>query len=293
MLKLIIKLVIVAIIAILSYALITYISIYSTCRDRRDYKQQVSCYKRLKTSDSPKIIIIGGSNVDHGINSDILHTKYQMPVINCGINAGLGLKFILESIKPYIKRGDIVVLSPEYEHFYGDYFYGEMVILEICFFFPEGLLRIDWLDYNQLKALYYSNMLREVNLNIFHKNVPPGQIRDIESKQKRLLYYNKITSNDLNLAALDSLIDFKKYTQSKNAKLLFSFPSITKQKFSDEQKLIDNVSAKIINILPNTFSSPTTHTYDDSCFSDTVYHLNAKARDVRTIKLINEINSMK
>lgn len=63
------------------------------------------------------IILVGGSSVAFGYNSPFLEKEAQIPVINTGLLAGIGIKFMIEEISPLLKKGDILVLSPEYELF--------------------------------------------------------------------------------------------------------------------------------------------------------------------------------
>lgn len=37
-----------------------------------------------------------------------------MPVINAGLHAGSGIKFMVEETFPLLREGDILILSPEY-----------------------------------------------------------------------------------------------------------------------------------------------------------------------------------
>src|SRR5438105_4157685 len=71
-------------------------------------------HKQIDIIKSPKIILGGGSNLAFGIDSKKLETAFNMPVINMGLHAGLGLTFILNELKYSIKKNDIVFLSIEY-----------------------------------------------------------------------------------------------------------------------------------------------------------------------------------
>ena len=47
-------------------------------------------------------------------------------MINYGLHAGIGLKYMIDDISTYARKGDIIVFAPEYEHFY-TIAYGESV----------------------------------------------------------------------------------------------------------------------------------------------------------------------
>ncbi len=68
----------------------------------------------LENIAPPRMLLCGGSNLAFGIDSKSIQDKIGLPVINMGLNAGLGLNFIMEEIKSAAKPTDIVILSIEY-----------------------------------------------------------------------------------------------------------------------------------------------------------------------------------
>lgn len=79
----------------------------------------------LRTAKQPRVIFVGGSNLAFGLNSKEISDSLHKNVINNGLHAGLGLKFIIDDIDEYLKSGDCVVICPEYSHFFGNAAYGE------------------------------------------------------------------------------------------------------------------------------------------------------------------------
>ena len=73
----------------------------------------------LETTPSPRIILIGGSNVAFGIDSELMEARLGMPVINMGIHGGIGESSYLEVFEQ-LRSGDIVILMPEYIVFGSD-----------------------------------------------------------------------------------------------------------------------------------------------------------------------------
>ena len=66
---------------------------------------------RLCSITEPKIILVGNSNVSFGIDSALLEDAMGMPVVNLGLQGGLGNAFHEEIAKLNIQPGDIVVVS--------------------------------------------------------------------------------------------------------------------------------------------------------------------------------------
>lgn len=77
----------------------------------------VDKHRRLKETVSPRIVLVGGSNVAFGFESDRIERALGRPVVNMGLAAGLGLEFMLSEIEGALGTNDLVVLSPEYDHF--------------------------------------------------------------------------------------------------------------------------------------------------------------------------------
>src|SRR5258708_4132609 len=86
---------------ILSFAIILTVVIIilfllPALRDPNDYLgASAEKEKRENSISRPKIILVGGSNLAFGINSEIIEKEFKMPVVNMGLHAGLGLEFTL------------------------------------------------------------------------------------------------------------------------------------------------------------------------------------------------------
>lgn len=74
-------------------------------------------HERLDSLKGPRIIFVGGSNLTFGIDSKDLEKELGSPTVNMGLQAGLGLDFILTDVESKISSNDLIVLSLEHEHF--------------------------------------------------------------------------------------------------------------------------------------------------------------------------------
>jgi hypothetical protein len=75
-------------------------------------------HHRLDHSDSPRIVLIGGSNVSTGVDSAALQQTLHRTTINMALGASLGLAYMLEEVKDDAKPGDLFVVMPEYDYFF-------------------------------------------------------------------------------------------------------------------------------------------------------------------------------
>jgi hypothetical protein len=78
----------------------------------------VDKHDRLDSIEGPRLIFVGGSNLLFGLDSREVEAQVGMPVVNMGIHAGAGLRFMLNHAERYARAGDVVVVVPEYPHFY-------------------------------------------------------------------------------------------------------------------------------------------------------------------------------
>jgi hypothetical protein len=92
----------------------------------------------LHRTPSPKIIVIGGSNTIFNIDSKLISDSTGLPVVNMGLHAGLGLKFMLNEIRPYLKPGDVVIIMPEYAQFFSDLFNGGRILTRLVTLNPHA-----------------------------------------------------------------------------------------------------------------------------------------------------------
>lgn len=92
--------------------------------------------KLLADVSSPRVIFQGGSNISFGINSKAVEDSLRMKTINVALHMGLGLRLMLSEVLDYCREGDILVLSPEYEHFYGGAYGSSETIAMIASLYP-------------------------------------------------------------------------------------------------------------------------------------------------------------
>ena len=77
--------------------------------------------KLIEKVENKRIIFIGGSNLAFGLDSSMIEKEFLgYKIINMGLHGGIGIKYLLEDCKKYLKKGDVLVIVPEYENFYNN-----------------------------------------------------------------------------------------------------------------------------------------------------------------------------
>jgi hypothetical protein len=92
--------------------------------------------RRLQELESPKVVLVGGSAVAMSANSTLLGETLGRPVYNMGLHAGIGLRFMLDDVRPHLHEGDLLVIVGEYQHLNG-LLDGELGLLRLARAEPE------------------------------------------------------------------------------------------------------------------------------------------------------------
>lgn len=265
----------------------------------------------LKTIHKNKIMLLGGSNVSFGMDSKKLEEKFNKPVVNMGVHAGMGLKYIINDIKPYIHKGDTIILMPEYEHFYTDNFYGEMELVSVVFDLePDSKQLLDLKQWSYLlKYLptysakkiknYIPSLFSKKNaaVDIYHRNsfntYGDAYIHwDLPSQHYLPAGKNK-GDEKVNSEVVLFLKDFNSYVKQQGAQLFIFPPVIDQTSFNHQKLIITKIAEELKNNDIAFVSEPENYMYNDTLFFNSYYHLNKNGVDKRTQQLINDLDRLK
>ena len=73
-------------------------------------------HRMLETSKPPRLLLVGGSNVGFGHDSERLTSELGLETLNLGLIALTGLEPALNEVDGFLGKGDVVVISPVYEN---------------------------------------------------------------------------------------------------------------------------------------------------------------------------------
>jgi hypothetical protein len=259
-------------------------------------------YNRLYSTPSPRIILVGGSNVAFGLDSEKIETHFGVPVINMGLAAGLGLKFMIHEIQPALQDGDVVILMPEYEQFYSLPLEGRSSDLGAAAkYCPECFLTSNVVDDPQQLALATAGIFQGIEGDLLAAFEPRDKIHSRQgfNRQGDMIAHLDQTDTPeilnsvlpVNPRQIDPAVEFLNSFQrsgaGKNARIFLTFPSIPAGEYYAQRRkfaaLHELLQTKLeIPIL----GAPADFVYPIELFYDTVYHLNAIGRAQRTERLI-------
>lgn len=264
-------------------------------------------HARLSSVEGDKIVLIGGSSLAFGMDSQLLESYTGMPVVNYGLYATIGTKAMLDMSRPYIGKGDIVVICPEtdeqtYSLYYNARSMWQALDCDITMLPDTGLS-----NFGKLMAALPAFAAEKLDFIARDaKPVPDGiyaessfnEYGDISVERQ----YNEMPTNydpsmEISLTEdlldgdfIDYLNDYADYCRLRGADVYFSFSPINAESVisTEEQKetfyrmLGESLDFPVISDI-NDYILPSAYFYD------TNFHLNSRGALLRTSLLADDL----
>jgi hypothetical protein len=266
----------------------------------------------VKKNNQPRIIFIGGSNVSFGLNSKEISDTFKRPVVNMAVHGGLGLKYNCDELKPFVNKGDVIILVPEYENFYTDNFYGEMELVSVLFDIDPQAQKdvsfIQWMHLLKYVPTYSAKKIKNYFISLFSKkniHLLPG----IYSKESFNSYGDayihwalpntnfdpaiKNTKNDrIHLEVISFIKKYKIFLEEKGVSLILLPPIIEEISYNNMQNMIEKIAIELKKNNISFICNPLRYKFPNSYFFNSYYHLNKKGVDKRTQMIIEDLESV-
>lgn len=257
------------------------------------YKQKCEL---LDSVPSPRIIFVGGSNLAFGLDSKRIQDSLHFNVINYGLNAGIGLKYMLDDIASYAQKGDIIIFAPEWHQFY-THMYGKEEALSFVLK-VKGWDRLKLLNIPQIITLIKA-IPTYLQQNLIPQKITPkaylaSNFNQYGDEVRHWTLENKFTSHTKLIQANFSqrfgryfITEVKKLQQQ--CKVYIFPPACSQNAFATWQPQITEVSLFLSKngfpflVSPKLFAFPEEDIYDSD------YHLNKKGVDQRTNLVIEAL----
>ena len=261
--------------------------------------------------DKPKILVVSGSNSLFSISAYQMEKELNIPTVNFGVHAGLGLKYLLDRTKNELKYGDIVLLPLEYqlykevetfggEHndyicaYDAEYFNNMPSIQKVKFVYTSSFNSIRHGIEHRLgkkrNFTGYSDMTMNKNGDIIGNIYVKRKLEQVNS------FKIDITGKDsyLNDAVAEYLKDFVNFCNMNNIKLIVTYPAtyMDNGKFSDGDIVVLEKIEKFWKdqdgvIILNSYQD---NLYAKDDFYDGNYHMNDVGRAKRTKQIIKDLS---
>ncbi len=274
-------------------------------------------YELLNKTEGKKIIIIGGSSVALGINSDLISDEFsKYKVINFGLSSELGIKAMLDLSRSGIGEDDIIIIAPELtDSGLSLNFNGEEMLKAL-----DGnlglLMNIESEDYASLigsslsfasdKMSYLVNKSKPVSAREAYlaKNIDAATGDNTYERDKNEAFgvYGEI-SLDLRADLKDSKVteydkfieyinEYTHYAERKGATVYYSFAPICKQALAYDvtDSDISLYYSNLASVLQcKIISDIRSYIFDEEYFYDSELTLNDAGANIRTVKLIDDL----
>lgn len=254
-------------------------------------------YDLLHATKPPRMILVGGSNLAFSVDSEKIETRFGVPVINMGLHAGVGLKFMLNQIQPVLNQGDIVIIFPEYEQFYSLPLNGR----------PGELGAVAKFCNSCISALVPQEQYPIVIQGIFY-NIEPdllsllAPVNDVYSRHgfnrwgDMTAHLNQKDRGDLSnrivpveIVAPNPAVEFLNefYTSNADVRMYVMFPAIPADEYENQKKEFSALQGFLADTLKiPVLGTPQDFLYPRKFFFDTVYHMTALGREKRTERIV-------
>lgn len=279
------------------------------------YAAMIDKINILESTDSPRLIFVGGSSVAFGIDSELISQQTGYSVVNMGLNGNLGMRFMLGMIEPYLQSGDVVLVIPEYdlilntnesigpafiqaiianpnllqyfnspqEYYYFlklfPYVYTQAIQTMVSDSIEKGCIFCE----NE-EQIYFRSAFNQYGDIISHEKIHP--IWEIGH------LYLSFAQDDSNLHTyIDIVNQFSERIAESGAKMGMLYPATPApgdQKTQEMLSLMDEIlrTELIIPVLGN----PSEAWYSRDLFFDRLYHLSVEGRELNTQRIIDQIS---
>jgi hypothetical protein len=266
------------------------------------YNYNASVVEKMERLESPKIILVGNSNLAFGIDSAKIQQEMGMPVVNLGLHGGMSNAFHENMAKGNIGEGDIVVVC---HTTYSDN--GKIDDYPLAWLTVENHLEylrlLPAADYWDMLCAYPNYVWESVKLWATNSgNTPPkppysrlcfneyGDVATPRNENKMVFRKGTVTVPNINDNCTERLNAFWQYCRERGADMVVAGYPIASGEFTPPQedyvafqkRLDDKLDCDIISDFTDYF-------IDYRYFYDTKYHLTDEGVAIRTEQLITDL----
>ncbi len=266
-------------------------------------------YERLRTVEGEKIVVIGGSSVAFGVNSEMMENYLGRPVVNFGLYGPLGTTIMLDLTRGHIREGDIVVIAAEPDHqtmsmtFNGEGFW------QCCDSDFTMLFKLRGDKIGQMLGSFWTYAQKKLNFYRYGK-AQPNDVYSHSSFNERgdmVFRRNDVDMDDwfddevlINLDPsiiddefIDYVNDYVAYCERQGATVYWSYPPMNilavqqdyEERLTYATYLREHLDCEVISNLDDYILWP-------GYFYDTNYHVNTRGVSVHTANLTQDLVNM-
>lgn len=261
----------------------------------------------LRDAPSPRLVVIGGSGSALGFDSALFEKKTGLHPVNTGVYAALGMRFIADTALPHIRKGDVVLVLPEYELLHQPPWGDGYIMLETLQANPSETAHI--LNFHTIAAIAraFPIWLRNKAIFAYHRalKMAPKTIYSLsnvngygdlssadharsllspEDMEKASVGFVRPHGDPQSLATLKS---FVASAQAAGARVFVSWAPLSDAAYAlNKAEVASRADEMAKSFGPLLVGKATDFIYPSTDFYDAPTHLNLKGRARRTEELI-------
>lgn len=255
----------------------------------------------LQHTPSPRIILVGGSSMSMSINSRRIKDSLGYNPVNTGVHAAIGLVYMLDHTIDYVRKGDVVVVAPEYDQFYGNFAYGSQELMRTVLDVRTTNLRsLRWQQIKNMSEFIPSYAVSKIKPSEYKKgednmvylrdafNEYGDCIKRWEGHPPNTLTFGPI-HEPYNPDIVAELKHFENAVKAKGATMVLTFPAFQEESYNNIAEKINEIE-KAYHV--NGFyviGNPLEYRFPNTLNYDTPYHLTTKGIEIRTQMLIRQL----
>ncbi|MEL4455479.1 hypothetical protein [Lutimonas vermicola] len=273
-------------------------------------KNNMIAYKTEKDSllmhvATPRIVFVGGSNLVFGLDSEKVKSELGLNPINAALAINFGLVYMMDDVIPRLKEGDIVVLAPEYQHYFGKQAYGGNDLLRLLMDVqPSGfsVLRKEHIPnlikgipiyfqskfiysqyfYEKEKDVYGRHIFNEYGDSNFHWNLETRGFPEVHPIR-----------GQFNYELINEIKAFDKVIEALGGSLFVTYPGCDMHSLETIKAQVGQVKKELEASGLQILGDPDRYAMESDMMFDQIYHLSKKGVDRRTNLLIEDLNQNK
>ena len=269
--------------------------------------------KCLRGINENKILFIGGSSVAYGINAKLVKEKLNANSINFGCMVGLGPEILFENVREFLNPGDTIVLCLEYDTYRFHRrsrnlnYLGLMIgpqknvfdkipfldRLYLKFHFPTKLVKYSIFSIisstNDFKEIYKCGWSFDHLGNVISNIGTITSKAELDSSPLIPLISETVIHQDLTII-INKILDF---ANENKVKIYATWPNTYRNSiYKNNNTVTTNLETYKSfwgKLGVEVLGEPEDAMFPMEYFYDSVYHLNRKGAELRTLKLIDEL----
>ncbi len=274
-------------------------------------------HRLLAATPQPRIILVGDSSLAFGMDSAMVQKATGYNVINMGLHGGLGLLYIMDELKPYLKKDDIVIFNLDYTHYIG-FGTGDNTLIEVTIVMPwiiRYYSRENYMPFitnipvtfqRRLRGLFNPSKegpghrrsgFNEYGDNIGHIGLTSDYFKGMDFiaqyvPQARQLNMTRFLPDRVNEPVVLYMNRFSSYWERRGVKIYLAYSPLLENDRPKQEKTLRSLDRDIRErIHMKVIGNPLNYIYPQKYFFDNEFHLNGEGRELRTRQLLEDLKT--